>query len=171
MTTTTKKTLETDEVVDEPAAKPAAEQQGKAMDEAAAAGASPGATGAAQLVTRRGRQRTPKPWLKAVLCRLGMHAGQWAYVAKGNCTQGQECGRCGSVHVRTKHQREWRYMRERHCEQVWSCRRCNAANGERTLHSWGESWEPETSWWQNDKEAHRCLRCRVVEEWSTADCD
>ena len=31
--------------------------------------------GEAQLVTRRGRQRTPTPWLMAVVCRLGMHQG------------------------------------------------------------------------------------------------
>ena len=49
-----------------------------------AAVAFPGATDEAQLVTRRGRQRTREPWLLAVLCRLGMHGGRWAYVAKGN---------------------------------------------------------------------------------------
>ena len=71
----------------------------------ASAGTLPGATGEAQLVTRRGRQRMPTPWLMGVMCRLGMHEGQWAYVAKGNCTQGRECERCGSVHVSTNH--EW----------------------------------------------------------------
>jgi len=122
--------------------------------------------GEAQLVTRRGRQRTPKSWLMAVLCRSGMHKGQWAYVAEGNCTQGRECERCGSVHVRTKHQREWRYIRERTCEQVQSCRRCNAANGERTSHEWGESWQTKSSWWQSEQRAHRCKRCGEVEEWT-----
>ncbi len=153
------------------AANLAPEQQGKAMDEAAAACALPGATGEAQLVTRRGRQRTPKPWLMAVLCHLGIHEGQWAYAAESNCRQGRECRRCGSVHVRTKHQREWRYIRERTCEQVRSCRRCNTANGERTSHEWSESWEPKTRWWQGQKEAHRCLRCGVVEEWTVNDGD
>ena len=169
--TTTRTTLETDNVVGEPVANPAVEQRGKAMSEAAAAGALPRATGEAQLVTRRGRQRTPKPWLMAVVCRLGMHEGQWAFVAESNCTQGRECGRCGSVHVRTKHWRVWHYIRERTCEQVRSCVRCNAANGERTSHVWSESWEPETRWWQSDKGAHRCLRCGVVEEWTVNDGD
>ena len=168
--TTTGKTLETDKVAGETVADPAAEQQGKAVDEAATACALPWATGEAQLVPRRSRQRTSKSWLMAVLWRLGMHEGQWVYVAESSCTQGLECGRCGSVNVRTKHEREWRYISERTCEQARSCRRCNAANGERTLHRWSVSWEPETRWWQSDKGAHRCLRCGVVEEW-TGDCN
>ena len=171
MTTTTTTTLETDKVVGGPVAGPAVEQQGRAMDEAAAAGAWPGATRAAPRVTRRGRQRTPKPWPMAVLCRLGMHQGRWAFVAEGRCTQGRECARCGSVHMRTKHQREWRYVRDQSCGQVRSCTRCNAANGERTSHEWGETWEPETRWWQNEKGAHRCLRCGVEEEWTVSDPD
>lgn len=151
-----------------------------------------------KLMTRRGRQRTPKPWLMAGLCRLGLHQGQWAFVAQGNCTQGRECGRCGSVHVRTKHQREWRYTsqstceqertcrcnalssyRTKHqpewwyvsdgrCEQVRSCTRCEAVSGGGIApHVWSASWEVEHSWW--DKEAHRCLRCGVVEEWHVSD--
>ena len=170
-TTMTRTTLEMDKVVGEPVADLAVEQQGKAMDEAAAAAALPGATGEAQLATRRGRQRTPKPWLMAVLCRLGIHQGQGVYVTEGNCTQEAECGRCGSVHVGTKHQREWRYIRERTCEQVRSCSRCNAANGERTSHEWSETWEPETRWWQSEKGAHRCVRCGVVEGWTVDDGD
>jgi len=144
---------------------------GRSVQARPAASAFPGATGVAQLETRRGRQRTPKPWLMAALCRLGMHEGQWAYVAEGNCTQGRKCGRCGYIHVRTKHQREWRYIREGTCEQVRSCGRCNAANGERTSHEWGETWEPETRWWQSSKGAHRCLRCGEVEEWTVNDGD
>lgn len=45
------------------------ERKGVADD----AGAVPAAAGEAELVTRRGRQRAPKPWLMAVLCRLGVH--------------------------------------------------------------------------------------------------
>ena len=164
--TTTRKTLETDKVIGEPAADPAVEQLGKAIDEAAAACALPGATGVAQLVIRRGRQRTPKPWLMAALCRFGMHEGQWAYVAEGKCTQARECGRCGSVHVRASHQREWRYLRESTCEQVRSCGRCSDANGERTSHKWGEDYDIETRWWQGSREGHRCLRCGAEEEWN-----
>ncbi len=118
-------------------------------------------------MTRRGRQRTPKPWLMSVLCRLGMHQGQWAFVVEGKCTQGRECGRCGAIQDRIKHQREWHYIRARTCEQLRSCTRCNATNGERIEHEWSESWEVEWGWWQ--KEAHRCLRCTVVQEWTVND--
>ena len=121
-----------------------------------------------QLVTRRGRQRTPTPWLMSVVCRLGVHQGQWAYVAEGNCPEWRECGRCGSVHVRTKHQREWRYVSDGRCEQAQLCTRCEAASGDRIEHLWGDSWEVETSWWQGNKEAHRCLRCGVVKEWTVS---
>jgi len=171
MTTTTRTTLETDKVVGEPGADPAVEQQGKTRDETAPVDGSPRAAGEAQLVTRRGRQRTPKPWLSVVMCRLGMHDGQWAYAAKGNCTQGRECERCGSVHVRARHQREWRYIRAGSCEQVRKCGRCSDANGERTSHKWGEDYDIETRWWQGSREGHRCLRCGVVEEWTVNDGD
>ena len=145
---TTRTTLETDKVVGKPVAAPEVEQRSKSIDEGAPAP----------------RRRVPA-WM-AVLCGLGIHEGQWVYPHEGNCTQGRGCGRCGSVHVRTKHQREWCYIRAGACGQVRSCGRCNAANGERTRHEWGETWEPETRWWQSDKMAHQCLRCGVVEEWT-----
>ena len=125
------------------------------------------AAGEAQLVTRRSRQRTPKPWLMAVLCRLGLHQGKWEYVAEGNCSQGRECGRCGSVHARIKHRREWRYIGESTCEQVRTCRRCNALSGNRTRHeAWSAAWNVG-----GDNRAHRCLRCGVVEEWTVDNSD
>ena len=168
--TTTRQTLEMHKTPGGPVADPAVEEQAGAMDEAPPrAWGFPGATRRTPRVTRRGRQRTPKPWPMAVLCRLGMHQGQWAFVAEGRCTQGRECGRCGSVHVRTKHQRQWRYIRDRACRQVRSCGRCNAPNGERTRHEWGATYDVEARWWQSDKRAHRCLRCGAVEEWSTHD--
>ena len=119
----------------------------------------------------RDKDRTRVPWYLAMLCRLGMHEGQWTYAAEGDCTQGRECGRCGSVHVRTQHQREWHYIRARACEQVRSCGRCNVANGERTSHEWGETYGVETRWWQGGREGHRCLRCGLVEEWTVNDGD
>ena len=137
----------------------------------ASAGALPGATGEAQLVTRSGRQRTPTPWLMAVGWRLGMHQGQWAYVAEGNCSQGRECGRCGSVHARTEHQHEWRYIREGTCVQVQKCGRCNAANGERTSHEWSETYDVKGRGWSHVGTEHRCLRCGEVEEWTDNDGD
>ena len=140
--------------------------RGKSALPRAAAGAFPKAAGEAQLVTPRGRQRMPKPWLMAVLCRLGMHEGLWAYVAEGNCTLGRECERCESVHVRTKHQREWRYVADAACGQLKVCKRCLAPNGSRTRH---QAWS--TEWDVGDERAHRCLRCGVVEKWSTADSD
>ena len=167
MTTTTRKTPETDKVVRDPAADPAAEQQGKAISEAAPVGTLPRATGEAQPLTPRGRQRTPKPWLSAVMCRLGMHEGPWAYVAEGNCTYGRECRRCGSVHARTRHWHVWRYIGELTCEQVLSCRRCDAANGERTSHQRGWRYLRESTCEQERK----CGRCgdangeRTSHEW------
>ena len=68
------------------------------------------------------------------LCRIGIHRGEWRYLSEGNCTQGLECGRCGSVHGRTKHQREWRYVDDGACGQLKVCKRCIASNGSRTRH-------------------------------------
>ena len=147
MTTTTRKTMDTDEVVGERAADPSE----------------------TQLLTRRRRQRKPKSPLKAALCLLGIHKGSWVYVAEGNCLQGRECGRCGSAHVRTKHQGEWRYIRERACQQVHRCGRCNDVDGKTVKHEWGEAYDIKARWWQGSKEGHRCLRCGNVEEWTVND--
>ena len=144
MTTTTRKTLETDEVVGEQAADP----------------------GEAQLVIPRAMHRTPKPWPMAVLCFLGGHRGQWTYSTESNCAQARECERCGSLHVRIKHKHEWRYVREDACEQIRCCGRCNDVKGKRVSHEWGKTYDIETRWWQGDREGHRCLRCGREEEWS-----
>ena len=122
-----------------------------------------------QLVTRRGRQRTPTSRLMAVLCRIGIHRyqfwEQWDYVAGGNCTQGRGCGRCGSVHVRTKHQRNWHYIVDTFVLACTYCRRCSALSGSRTRHEeWSKEWDAG-----RDRRAHKCLRCGVVEHWSVDD--
>ena len=137
---------------------------GRSTQSQVAVGAFREATAEAQLVTPRGRQRTPEPWLMAVLCRLGVHGGPWAYVADGNCSEARECRRCGSVHARTRHQLDWRYRRELTCNQVRICTRCNAIDDERTRHEiWSEAWDAG-----RESEAHKCLRCGKVETWSTA---
>ncbi len=117
-------------------------------------------------LTRKGRQRTPEPWLMAVVCRVGIHKGLWEYAAERDCTQGRECERCGSVHVRARHQREWRYIRAGSCEQVRKCGRCNDANGEKTSHKWEEDYDIETRWWQGSRDGHLCLRCGAREEFN-----
>ncbi len=117
---------------------------------------------------------TEKPWYRSLRCSLGIHRGQWDYVIEGDCTQTRTCGRCGVTHTRTKHQREWRYVSSGRCEQVQHCTRCESVSGDRiehVEHVWSDSWEPKTRWWQGDKEAHRCLRCGVVEEWTVNDGD
>ena len=117
-------------------------------------------------VTRKGRQRTPEPWLMAVVCRVGIHKGLWEYAAEGDCTQGRECARCGCVSVRSRHQREWRFVRDRACQQIRNCERCNVPNGDRTRHeNWSKSWDVEGT----SKMAHRCLRCEEVVEWTVSD--
>ncbi|MDP6800363.1 MAG: hypothetical protein QF744_11145 [SAR202 cluster bacterium] len=136
------------------------------ISEPNAASASPGATSLAQLPVRRDRQRTPETWVKAILCRLGIHNGPWIYAVEHVCVQSRECGRCGSVHVRTKHQHEWRYIREGACKQVKNCGRCDAAKGERTRHEWGATYDVA-----GDKEAHDCQRCGKVEKWTVSDGD
>lgn len=118
-------------------------------------------------LAEQGQDRTRVPWYAAALCRVGIHAGQWEYLAEGQCTQMRVCPRCGATKVRTKHQREWRYVSDGKCEQVRTCKRCEAASGYRTRHEkWSEPWDAG-----RDRAAHRCLRCGVVETWSTANYD
>jgi ribosomal protein L40E len=118
-------------------------------------------------LTGQGQDRTRVPWYAAVLCRVAIHRGQWEYLAEGHCAQTRTCERCGTTKVRTKHQREWQYDRAVSCQQTRICRRCNALSGTRTRHEqWSESWNAG-----RDESAHRCLRCGIVETWSTASSD
>ena len=113
--------------------------------------------------TERGQERQRAPWYGAILCRLGVHQGEWRYVAAGQCGQTLECGRCEVTKVRTRHQREWRYVGDRACEQVRICQQCSVVSGHRTRHeAWSKSWSAG-----RNTEAHRCNRCGVVETWDT----
>ena len=106
-----------------------------------------------------------KPWYRTPLCTLGIHRGQWAFVAKGDCTQTRTCERCAATHTRTKHRHEWQYIRKGSCLQNRACVRCEAVRGQRTHHEeWGETYEVSSN-----RDAHRCLRCGHVDTWST-DC-
>lgn len=118
------------------------------------------APGADDLVDRKGRQRTPKPWLMAVLCRTGIHKGQWAFVVERNCVQGRECLRCGSVHARTRHEREWEYMSKGSCSQVNRCGRCDFTEGQRSHHE---------HWTGIGGGEEKCDRCGLVTDISDPD--
>ncbi len=116
------------------------------------------ATGEAELVATKGRQRTPKPWPMSLLCRLGIHRGQWAFVVERNCTQGRECVRCESVHARTKHNGVWAYTIEGSCYRVETCQRCNFTMSSGTYH---ESMSPIGGM------KEKCDRCGEVETISS----
>jgi hypothetical protein len=94
------------------------------------------------------------PWYAAMLCRLGIHRGEWRYQLERDCAQWQICERCGQTRVRTKHQSEWRYVRNGSCKQVKICRRCEVITGQRVRHAWGKTYSVD---WSTD--AHRCMRC------------
>ena len=99
----------------------------------------------------------------AILCGLGIHDGKWVYVTEGDCGQMRVCRRCGNAKARTKHRFEWRYVNDGACRQVKFCGRCVASKDSRTRHeAWSESWEVG-----QDRSAHRCKRCGVVETWDT----
>jgi hypothetical protein len=59
-------------------------------------------------------------------CKTGMHAGDWLWVAPGNCGQVRTCTRCGNVSTRAQHNvTGWAFvgdptqpcLMERHCER------------------------------------------------------
>jgi hypothetical protein len=59
-------------------------------------------------------------------CATGMHAGEWQWVAEGNCGQARTCARCGNVGRRENHNlTAWLPARdpanpclmERHCQR------------------------------------------------------
>ncbi len=104
-----------------------------------------------------------KPWYRKPLCTLGIHRGQWDFVAEGDCTQARTCVRCAATHTRTKHRHQWQYIGKGSCKQHRACVRCQDNRGQRTHHEeWGETYTLSSS-----RDAHRCLRCAHVEDWSS----
>ena len=104
-----------------------------------------------------------KPWYRTPLCTLGIHRGQWDFVAEGDCTQARTCVRCAATHTRTKHRHQWQYIGKGSCKQHRACVRCQDNRGQRTHHEeWGETYTLSSS-----RDAHRCLRCAHVEDWSS----
>ncbi len=98
------------------------------------------------------------------LCRIGIHHGDWEYLFEGECSQSRECGQCRTIHARTKHRRQWGYIQNESCNQRRSCMRCQSVDKQRVRHeAWSEAWDVG-----RDEKAHRCLRCKVIEKWSTA---
>ncbi len=130
--------------------------------------------------------------LSKSVCRLGCHHGKWEYLSEAQCSQSRVCSRCGDANARIRHKLIWRYLGEKTCEQAKTCSRCDIVpmrtvflsleglgrdrmipgdhcveipkNGYQIRHpNWSKSWEID-----EDLAAHRCLRCGVLEKWSTA---
>ena len=103
-------------------------------------------------------------FMGTAMCRLGIHRGPWAFTHEGNCNQLRDCARCAASDTRTRHKRHWRYVLEKTCEQERTCQRCGTGDKNRTRHErWGASYSVG-----QDREAHKCQRCGLVESWDTA---
>ena len=132
------------------------------------------------------------------LCRLGIHRGPWAYLEEDLCDQFRKCAICETYQLRIRHKRDWRFAGPSRCEQLRSCGRCDSSDGTRIRHNrewryagkstcnqkrvcmrcndsdknrtrhqiWGDSYSDGPN-----SQAHRCIRCGVVESWSTAEYD
>jgi hypothetical protein len=64
--------------------------------------------------------------LNQAKCATGLHAGDWLWLAEGNCAQSRTCTRCGNVGNRDHHNvTKWAFagdqaspcLMERHCER------------------------------------------------------
>ena len=130
-----------------------------------------------------------KPNLLArVMCRLGAHQGEWRYLLKENCSQLQECRRCGTAQARMKHKLEWRYVGNGTCQQVKTCRRCNivpkksvyvdvpgyrcyvdAPVGYRIRHEQWSAWRSIAP--DSYIQSRHCTRCGKAETQDTTPCD
>jgi hypothetical protein len=99
-------------------------------------------------------------WYLRLLCGIGLHRGEWKYLADENCSQMRVCERCGMAGWRMKHQRQWEYVREESCAQQKTCRRCGDIGRERERHVWGatESHGAENVRW--------CERCHAEQRWT-----
>ena len=108
----------------------------------------------------RKKWQQAKGLLSRGMCRVGLHRGDWGYVAEGECGQMRECRGCASIHSRTKHKREWVYGRANSCFQVKNCMRCDFSEGRRTRHA---------SWSDMSGSRERCDRCGEVRDVSYDD--
>jgi hypothetical protein len=109
---------------------------------------------------------TPKPSSRGLLCRIGIHFGEWKYIAADGCRQFRVCRHCGKVTPRMRHVRQWEYVRERRCEQVKVCARCREPGRSRTSHQWGPSYQSGT--WYSREQTHECYRCGKTETWQVS---
>jgi hypothetical protein len=124
-------------------------------------------TGGDQQVAAAGNQEEPviltgegSNWYVRLLCGMGLHRGEWKYLAEDNCSEMRVCERCGRAGRRVKHQRQWGYVREGSCAQQKTCRRCGDIGKERQRHVWGaiESHGAENVRW--------CERCHAEQRWT-----
>jgi hypothetical protein len=104
--------------------------------------------------------REASNWYVRLLCNMGLHRGEWKYLAEENCSQMRVCEKCGRVGRRVKHQRQWEYVKEESCAQQKTCRRCGDIGPERERHVWGatESHGLDNVRW--------CERCHAEQRWT-----
>lgn len=97
-----------------------------------------------------------KGWIGKAKCRLGAHAGDWAYAATQDCTLLRICSRCGAASHRTRHcWAAWEYRTAADCQQARRCDRCDESQ-ERVTHEWGQArYQAEGSC----DRMQVCLRC------------
>jgi hypothetical protein len=99
-------------------------------------------------------------WWLRLLCGMGLHRGEWRYLAEEDCSQMRVCETCGRSGRRVKHQRQWEYVKDESCAQQKTCRRCGDIGPERERHVWGatESHGLDNVRW--------CERCHAEQRWT-----
>ena len=98
-------------------------------------------------------------------CRLGLHAGEWAYVERHSCEQARVCTRCGDRSTRLAH--DWPPFApapDDPCRLERRCARC-ALQQSTTEHEWAPPRYPEAG---ACAQVRPCTRCSAEEPAATA---
>ncbi len=97
-------------------------------------------------------------------CMIGMHQGEWEYLADKSCEQKRICTVCETEQTRTEHQMgEWTTDPSQPCTQMSTCERCGTTESEVT-HTW-DKWEYVAD---DSCTAHQvCSQCGAKSEETT----
>jgi CHAT domain-containing protein len=102
-------------------------------------------------------------------CLIGMHQGEWALDAAGECSQTRVCLICGVKSTRVEHNwSAWEYRSVESCELLRACERCRDAET-RTEHTWGDWQYPRENDCTQVQACSRCGTCgeqtQLVHQW------
>lgn len=89
-------------------------------------------------------------------CLVGLHEGEWQYLADGACEQVRMCERCNTESRRIEHTwGEWYYLADGRCDIARVCHRCDEVE-HAVEHDWGPARYKYSDACEQVRVCHRC---------------